>query len=64
MFKFLGHTELLEVLATSEEVVLFYDNGFVVLRLACGFNSSSIDGCYHDAMVDWEVGFNATLVGD
>jgi hypothetical protein len=38
MFKFLGHTQLPEVCATSKEVVPFHDNGFVLLRFACGFN--------------------------
>ena len=30
--------KFLEVCATSKEVVLFHDNGFVLLRFACGFN--------------------------
>ena len=38
MFKFLGHSQFLEICATSKEVVLFYDNDFVLLRFACGFN--------------------------
>ena len=38
MFKFLGHTHLLEVCATSKEIVLFHDNGFVLFRFACRFN--------------------------
>ena len=38
MFKFFGHNQFLEICATSKEVVLFYDNGFVLLRFACGFN--------------------------
>jgi hypothetical protein len=39
MFKFLGHIHFVEeVYATSKEIVLFHDNGFVLLRFACGFN--------------------------
>jgi hypothetical protein len=38
MFKFLGHTQLPEVCATSKEVMPFHDNGFVLLRFAYGFN--------------------------
>ena len=38
MFKFLGHSQFLEVCATSKEAVLFHDNDFVLLRFACGFN--------------------------
>jgi hypothetical protein len=38
MFKFLGHTQFLEVCTASKEIVLFHDNGFVLLRFACGFN--------------------------
>ena len=34
MFKFFGLTQFLEICATSKEVVLFYDNGFVLLRFA------------------------------
>jgi hypothetical protein len=52
MFKFFGHTQFLEVCPTSQEIMLFYDNGFVVLRFACGFNKSSIRGCYRDVKVD------------
>jgi hypothetical protein len=37
MFKFLGHTQLLEVCTTSKENILFHDNGFVVFRFAYGF---------------------------
>ena len=36
MFKFLGHTEFLEISAASKEIVLFHDHGFVLLRFACG----------------------------
>ena len=38
MFKFLGHNQFLAFCATSKETVLFHDNGFVLLRFACGFN--------------------------
>ena len=38
MFKFLGHTQFLEVCTTSKEIMLFHDNGFVLLRFAYGFN--------------------------
>ena len=51
-FKFLGHSQFLEICATSKEVVLFHDNAFVLLRFACGFNYSSIHGSCHDVMVD------------
>ena len=34
MFKFLGHTHFLEVWATSQEIMLFHDNGFVLLRFS------------------------------
>jgi hypothetical protein len=38
MFKFLGHTQFLEVCTTSKEIMLFHDNGFVLLRFVRGFN--------------------------
>jgi hypothetical protein len=38
MFKFLGHTQFLEVCTTSKEIMLFHDNGFVLLRFARAFN--------------------------
>jgi hypothetical protein len=38
MSKFLGHTQFLEVCTASKEIMLFHDNGFVLLRFACGFN--------------------------
>jgi hypothetical protein len=38
MFKFLGHTQFLDICTTSKEIMLFHDNGFVLLRLARGFN--------------------------
>jgi hypothetical protein len=38
MLKFLGHTQFLEVCTTSKEIMLFHDNGFVLLRFAYGFN--------------------------
>ena len=38
MFKFLGHTQFLEVCTTSKEIMLFHDNAFVLLRFALGFN--------------------------
>ena len=37
MFKFLGHTQFLEVCTTSKEIMLFHDNGFVLLRFAYSF---------------------------
>jgi hypothetical protein len=52
MFKLLGHSQFLEICATSKETMLFHDNGFVVLRFGCGFNKSSIDGSYRDVKVD------------
>jgi hypothetical protein len=56
MFKFPGHTHFLEVYATSKEVMLFHDNGFVLLRFACGFNWSSTHGSSCDLILDWKVG--------
>ncbi len=56
MFKFLGHTHFLEVWAASQEIMLFHDNGFVLLRSACGFNESSMGGSYRVVFVDWKVG--------
>ena len=38
MFELLGHTNFLEICATSKEVVLFHDNDFVLLRFARGLN--------------------------
>ena len=38
MFKFLGHTQFLEVCTGSKKIMLFHDNGFVLLRFARGFN--------------------------
>jgi hypothetical protein len=38
MFKFRGHTQFLAICATSKEIVLFHDNGFVLLRFASGFS--------------------------
>jgi hypothetical protein len=38
MFKFLGHTQFLQICTTSKEIMLFHDNGFVLLRFARGFN--------------------------
>ena len=52
MFKFLGHTLFLEVCPTSKEIMLFYDNGFVLMRFAGGVNESSIDGTLRDVKVD------------
>jgi hypothetical protein len=51
MFKLLGHTQFLEICATSKEIVPFYDNGFVVLRPARGLNKS-IRSSFHNVMVD------------
>ena len=34
MFKFLGHTQFLEVCTTSKEIMLLYDNGFVLVLFA------------------------------
>ena len=45
MFKHLGHTQFLEICTTSKEIMLFHDNGFVLLRLACGFKLS-VSRCY------------------
>jgi hypothetical protein len=52
MFKYLGHTQFPEVCATSKEIVLFHDNGLVLLRFACRFNQQSIVGSYRDVMAD------------
>ena len=38
MFKFPGHSQFPEVCATSKKIMLFHDNGFVLLRFACDFN--------------------------
>jgi hypothetical protein len=38
ILKFLGHTQFLEVCTASKEIMLFHDNGFVLLRFARGFN--------------------------
>ena len=38
MFKLLGHTQLLEKCAISEEIVLLHDNGFVLLRFTWACN--------------------------
>ena len=37
-FEFFGHSQLLEICATSKEVVLFHDNAFVLLRFAGSCN--------------------------
>ena len=50
--KFFGHSQFLEICATSKEAVLFRDNDFVLLRFACGYNSSSCHGSWHNVMVD------------
>jgi hypothetical protein len=55
MFKFLGHNQFLEIRTTSEEIVLFHDNGFVLLRFARGFNKYSIDRVLLDVMVNGKV---------
>ena len=55
MFKFRDHTHFLEVYATSKEIMLFHDNGFVLLRFACGFNQSSTGVSYYAFLVDWKV---------
>ena len=52
LFKFLGRNQFLEISETPKEIVLFHDNGFVLLRFASGFNSSSIHGSYRNVMVD------------
>ena len=38
MFKFFGHTQYLEIRTTSKEIMLFHDNGFVLLRFARGYD--------------------------
>jgi hypothetical protein len=38
MFKFLGHTQFLEVCTASKEIMLFHDFVFVLLRFSNGFN--------------------------
>ena len=49
MFEFLGRSQFLEICATSKEVVLFHDHGFVLLRFACGFD---FNGSRCNVMVD------------
>jgi hypothetical protein len=55
MFKFRGHTQYLEICATSKKIMLFYDNGFVLFRFASGCNESSMDGSCRNARVNWKV---------
>ena len=38
IFKFLGHTQFLEVCTASKKNMLLHDNGFVLLRFARGYN--------------------------
>ena len=38
MFKFIGHSQFQEISTTSKEIMLFHDNGFVLLRFARGYN--------------------------
>jgi hypothetical protein len=52
MFKFLGHTQFLEICATAKKIMLFHDNGFVLLRFAFNFSNSSIDDSFGDVVVD------------
>ena len=56
MFQFLGHNQFLEISATPKEIMLFHDSDLVLLRFACGFNMSSIDGSFRDVKVGWKVG--------
>ena len=56
VFKYRRHSQFLEICATSKEIMSFHDNGFVVLRFACGFNNSSIRSSYRSIMVDWKPG--------
>jgi hypothetical protein len=44
MLEFIGNTQLLAYCTAPKEIVLFHDNGFVMLRSGCGLNISSIDG--------------------
>jgi hypothetical protein len=55
MFKFLGHTQFLEICATAKENVSFHDNGLVLFRFACGLNKSSIDGSSRCVTADGKV---------
>ena len=61
MFKFVGHTQFLEIRTTTKEIMLFHDNGFVLLRFACSFNWLSIGGPFHDVMVDGKVGLKCKM---
>ena len=54
MFKCLGFGQFLEVHPTSQEIVLFHDHGFVVLRFACSSHESSIVGSDSDVMAGEE----------
>jgi hypothetical protein len=51
MFKFLGLTQFLEICATAKKIMLFHDNGFVLLRFAFNFSNSSIDDSFGDVVV-------------
>ena len=44
MFKFFGHSQFLEVWATSKEVVLFHDHDFVLLRFAWALTTHPLTG--------------------
>lgn len=57
MPKFLGHTHFLEVCATSKEIMLLYDNGFVMLRYAYSFSQSSFFGGNSLVMAGWKAGY-------
>ena len=52
MFKFFGHSQFLEICATSKEVVLFHDNAFVMLRFRRGSSQSSSASTRRHVMVD------------
>ena len=38
MFKLRGYNQFLEIGTTCKEIMSFYDNDFVLLRLSCCFN--------------------------
>ena len=54
MFEFLDYSQFLEICTASKEVMLFHDNGFVLLWFAGGFNESSNDCSTHNVMVRWK----------
>ena len=56
MFKLRGYNQFLEIRTTSKEIMLFHDNGFVLLRLAGCSNQYALDSPDRDVMAGWRVG--------